>query len=157
MKLQHELKRPLPFASTEQETLLNLLRVGDQLDNRLSRHFREYGLTVSRFNVLRSLLLAERPLTCGEIGERMIQIVPAVTALVDHLEQQGLVERQRCTEDRRVVHVRITSTGKKLVDDAAKPLAELEKRLMKKLSKSEQKTLIALLEKTRGSISECDP
>ncbi len=155
MKLQHELKRPVPFASTEQEALLNLLRVGDQLDNRLSRLFREHGLTVSRFNVLRSLILAKRPLTCGEISERMIQIVPAVTALVDHLEKQGLVERERSTEDRRVVHVNVTKAGVKLVEQALAPLAELEKRLLKKLNKSEQKTLIELLEKARVSIAAC--
>ncbi|WP_146593471.1 MarR family winged helix-turn-helix transcriptional regulator [Novipirellula galeiformis] len=153
MKLQHELKRPQPFASTEQETLLNLLRIGDQLENRLSRHFREHGLTLSRFNVLRSLVLAERPLTCGEIGERMIQIVPAITSLVDHLEKQGLVKRQRCTEDRRVVYVSVTQKGRKLADQTMAPLAELEQRFLKKLNKGEQKQLIGLLEKTRGSIA----
>ena len=156
MKLQHELQRPVPYASVQQEALLNLLRTGDQLENRLSRLFRERGLTLSRFNVLRSLTLANRPLTCGEIGERMIQLVPAITSLVDHLEKQGLVERDRCTEDRRVVYVSITEKGKLLAEETMKPLAELEKQLLKKLNKSEQKTLIELLEKTRGSITACD-
>ena len=157
MKLQHELKRPVPFASTEQETLLNLLRIGDRLENCLSRLFREHGLTLSRFNVLRNLLLADAPLTCGEIGERMIQIVPAITSLVDHLEKQGLVERKRSAEDRRVVHVRITRKGRKLADDTMQPLAELESQLLKQLTKTDQKKLIGLLEKTRGSIAAaCD-
>ncbi|QDT10876.1 MarR family winged helix-turn-helix transcriptional regulator [Planctomycetes bacterium K23_9] len=156
MKLHEELKRSEPFATSEQETLLNLLRAGDQIDNRLSRLFREHGLTLSRFNVLRSLIVADRTLTCGEIGERMIQVVPAITSLVDKLEKQGLVERNRSTEDRRVVYVSITKQGKKLADQTMKPLAELEQRLMKKLNKSERKALIRLLEKTRDSISQCD-
>jgi DNA-binding MarR family transcriptional regulator len=154
MKLQHQLKRPQPFATSEQETVLNLLHVGDQLENRLSRLFREQGLTLSRFNVLRSLILADRPLTCGEIGERMIQVVPAITSLVDHLEEQGLVQRKRCKDDRRVVYVSVTAKGKSLADETMTPLGELESRLMKKLTKSEQKSLIALLEKTRDSIAE---
>ncbi len=156
MKLQLELKRPEPFATTEQEALLNLLRIGDQLDNRFSRLFREHELTLSRFNVLRGLILADRPLTCGEIAERMIQVVPAITSLVDHLEQQGLVQRKRCTDDRRVVYVAVTKKGKSLADETMKPLADLEQRMMKKLTKSEQKSLIALLEKTRQSIKDCD-
>lgn len=156
MKLQQELKRPEPFANSEQETLLNLLRAGDQLENRLSRLFRERGLTLSRFNVLRSLTLADRPLTCGEIGDRMIQVVPAITLLVDKLEKQGFVVRKRCTDDRRVVYVSVTKKGRKLADETMKPLAELEKRLLKKLNKSEQKMLIGLLEKTRDSITQCD-
>ncbi len=155
MKLQDELKRPVAFATSEQETLLNLLRVGDQIDNRVSRFFREHDLTVSRFNVLRALILSGKPLTCGEIGERMIQIVPAITSLVDHLEEQSLVSRKRCPDDRRVVHVSVTAKGKALVDKIMQPLAELEKRLMKKLTKSDQKTLIALLEKARESIADC--
>ncbi len=156
MKLQQELKRPTPFASIEQETLLNLLRIGDQLDNRLSRLFREYGLTLSRFNVLRILMLEDRPLTCGEIGERMIQVVPAITSLVDHLEKQGLVERQRCAQDRRVVHVRITRAGKKLADAAMVPLPSFEHRLLGKLSPSQLKSLNGLLEKVRESIAASD-
>lgn len=156
MKLQHELKRPLPYGSLEQEVLLNLLRIGDQLDNRLSKHFREHGLTLSRFNVLRSLVLENRPLTCGEIAERMIQVVPAITSLVDHLEHQGLVERQRCTEDRRVVHVRITKQGKKFADEVTKPLPGLENRLLGSLSRAELKSLVGLLEKVRESIAAGD-
>ncbi len=154
MKLQHELKRPVPFASPQQEALVNLLRVGDQLDNRLSRLFREHGLTVSRFNILRNLILAERPLTCGEIGERMVQLVPAITSLVDHLEKQALVERERCCEDRRVVHIQITKRGRDVADALMGPLAELEQSLLRRLTRTELKTLIALLDKTRLSISE---
>jgi DNA-binding MarR family transcriptional regulator len=155
MKLQHELKRPVPFASLQQETLVNLLRIGDQLDNRLSRFFREHGLTLSRFNVLRVLLLEDRPLTCGEIGERMIQVVPAITALVDHLEKQTFVERQRCHQDRRVVHVRITQAGKKLVAEVMQPLAGLENELLGKLSQTDLKGLCGLLETVRDSLAAC--
>lgn len=153
MKLQHELKRPVPFASVQQETLVGLLRIGDQLDNRLSRLFRELGLTLSRFNVLRILLLDDRPLTCGEIGERMIHIVPAITSLVDHLENRGLVERHRCVEDRRVVYVRITQAGRRLCDEAMVPLADIETRLLSKLNSAELKSLSGLLEKVRESIA----
>lgn len=156
MKIQQELQRSVPFASIEQETLVNLLRIGDQLDIRLSRLFREHGLTLSRFNVLRILILADRPLTCGEIGERMIQVVPAITSLVDHLEKQDLVERQRCKQDRRVVHVRITKSGKKLADAAMLPLPDIENKLLGKLSQTQLKNLNGLLEKVRASIAASD-
>ncbi|QDT04696.1 HTH-type transcriptional regulator MhqR [Rubripirellula lacrimiformis] len=156
MKLQEELKRPQPFATLQQETLLNLLRISDQLENRIARLFREYGLTLSRFNVLRNLDMAERPLTCGEIGERMIQIVPAITSLVDQLEKHELVQRTRCTEDRRVVYVAITKKGSRLAEQIMIPLLELEARLFKKMSRTEIKSLLPLLEKTRASIAESE-
>ncbi|MCR9211085.1 MULTISPECIES: MarR family winged helix-turn-helix transcriptional regulator [Rhodopirellula] len=156
MNLQQELNRPQPFRCLDQEVLLNFLRIGDQLDNRFSRLFREHGLTLSRFNILRSLALAERPLTCGEIGQQMIQVVPAVTSLVDHLCSQELVERNRCTEDRRVVHVAITEKGKQLVEDTMQPLRELEDRMLKQLSEADKQSLLQLLNRTRESISHCD-
>ncbi|WDQ17234.1 MarR family winged helix-turn-helix transcriptional regulator [Rhodopirellula sp. P2] len=156
MNLQHELNRPQPFRCLDQEVLLNFLRIGDQLENRFSRLFREHGLTLSRFNILRSLALAERSLTCGEIGEQMIQVVPAVTSLVDHLCSQKLVERKRCTEDRRVVHVTITPKGKQLVDDTMQPLKEMEDRMLQHLSKADKSQLLQLLNQTRESISHLD-
>lgn len=156
MNLQQELNRPVPFRSQDQEVLLNFLRIGDQLDNRMSRLFREHGLTLSRFNILRSLALASRPLTCGEIGQQMIQVVPAVTSLVDHLCSQELAERKRCTEDRRVVHVSITEKGRKLVEQTMEPLYELEDRMLKQLNDAEKEQLLQLLNRTRESIAQCD-
>jgi DNA-binding MarR family transcriptional regulator len=156
MKLHEELLRPAPFRTLEQEALLNLLRIGDQLDNRLERLFRLHGLTLSRFNLLRILELAERPLTCGEMSARMLQVVPAITSLVDHLEHQGLVVRERSVEDRRVVHVRITDQGKRLAAETMKPVEELEQRLMKEMKRNELKMLVELLDKTRASIAACD-
>ncbi|MCM2371937.1 MarR family winged helix-turn-helix transcriptional regulator [Aporhodopirellula aestuarii] len=156
MNLQQELKRPVPFHSLQQETLLNLMRVGDQIDNRVSRLCRENGLTVSRFNVLRNLALADRPLTCGEIGERMIQVVPAITSLVDQLEKHGLVVRKRCQQDRRVVYIAITEEGRALSEAMMPSLKQLETQLLSWLTEDELKTLIGLLEKTRGSIAAAD-
>jgi len=156
MNLQQELNRPFPFATTEQESIISLLRISDQLENRLSKFFRERGLTLSRFNVLRNLILADQPLTCGEICERMVQTVPAITSLVDHLEEQGLVERVRSTADRRVIHIAITKDGRQLADEAMQPLAGIEKRLMAGLSNKEQVVLIDLLEKARASVRACD-
>lgn len=156
MNLREELKRPVPFSSLQQETLLNLLRVGDQIANRVSRLFREHGLTLSRFNVLRNLDLADRPLTCGEIGERMIHVVPAITGLVDQLEKHGLVERRRCERDRRVVYIAITEKGHQLCEELREPLDALELRLMEGMSDDELRELIELLGKVRGSIAATD-
>ncbi|TWU55839.1 MarR family winged helix-turn-helix transcriptional regulator [Rubripirellula reticaptiva] len=151
-KLQDELKRKQPFASVEQEAILSLLRTGDQLENRLARFFREHDLTLSQFNLLRILQTEDREITCGEIAERMIQVVPAITGLVDRLERQGYVVRRRCIEDRRVVYVGITTKGIEMIQWAFDPLIELEKRTLKRMTRSDLKELIRLLEKTRASM-----
>ena len=99
-KLVKELKKKRGFDSPEQEATLGILRTSDQFENRMGRLFREYGLTPSQYNVLRILRGEGQPLPSLEIAERMIQVVPAITGLIDRLEKQELVARRRCTRDR---------------------------------------------------------
>jgi len=155
-RLQRELKKRLPFDSLEQEANLNVLRTTDLLQNRLGRFFREYGLTPSQYNVLRILRGEGKPLPSLEIGSRMIQLVPAMTGLIDRLEKQGLVNRRRCEEDRRVVYVEITPAAKKLLKRMDDPLLEMHKQLTGSLTLTELKELTRLMEKIRADIEDSE-
>jgi DNA-binding MarR family transcriptional regulator len=148
-KLQQELKKKRPFESSEQEAVLNLWRTSDQFQNRFGRLFREYGLTPSQYNVLRILRGEGKPLPCLEIAGRMIQVVPAITGLLDRLEKQGLVRRQRSSEDRRVIHVEITEQAVTILSELDRPVLNLHANLLGHLSRSEIRELNRLLEKSR--------
>ncbi len=150
-QLQRDLKKRQPFESPEQEAVLNILRTNDQFQNRFGRLFREYGLTPSQYNVLRILRGEGKPMPCLEIGERMIQVVPAMTGLIDRLEKQELVTRKRCTEDRRVIYIEITKKALDLLKKMDQPVMELHQQLVGHLSRSELKELSRLLEKARLS------
>lgn len=147
--LQRELKKKRPFESPEQEACLNLLRTNDQLENRLGRFFREHGLTSSQYNVLRILRGEGQPLPSLAIADRMIQVVPAITGLIDRLEKQGLVERRRCDEDRRIVYVALMPKGLKLLEQMDEPLNSLHNELLGHLTRAELRELTRLLEKAR--------
>lgn len=151
-RLQHELKKKRPFESPEQEAVLNILRTSDQFQNRFGRLLREFGLTPSQYNVLRILRGEARPMPCLEIAARMIQVMPAITGLVDRLEKQELVERRRCVEDRRVVYIEITDKALALLIDLDEPVMDLHRNLIGHLSRSELKELSRLLEKARQSL-----
>ncbi|MCA9127843.1 MAG: MarR family transcriptional regulator [Planctomycetales bacterium] len=148
-RIQNELKKRTAFESLPQEAILNLLRTSDLIDNRLGRLFREFGLTCSQYNVLRILRGEGHPLPSLEIADRMIQVVPAITGLIDRLEKQQLVTRRRCEEDRRVVYVEITAKARKILAQLDQPLESLHKELMANLAKGELVDLIRLLEKLR--------
>lgn len=53
----------------------------------------------------------EQEMTVGQLA-RSAELKPAtVTVLLDHLQEAGIVERHRSTEDRRVCHVSLTPKG----------------------------------------------
>lgn len=155
-RLKAELKKKRPFDSPEQEAILNLLRTNDQFQNRFGRLFREFGLTSSQYNVLRILRGEGQPMPCLEIADRMIQVVPAMTGLVDRLEKQGLVARQRCDRDRRVIYIRLTEKGSGVLSELDQPVLKLHRELIGHLTRSELRELSRLLEKARARLAETD-
>jgi len=150
--LQQELKKKHPFDSSEQEANVNILCTSDRFGNRIGRLFREYGLTTSQYNVLRILRGEGKPLPSLEIADRMVQVVPAITGLIDRLEKEDMVVRQRCTKDRRIVHINITIKAIAVLKQIDEPLLELHRSLIGHLSQKELKELSRLLEKARQSV-----
>ena len=153
-RLQRELKKQRPFDHPEQQAMLNLLRTSDQFQNRFGRLFRQYGLTPSQYNILRILRGEGGPLPCLEIASRMIQVVPAITGLVDRLARQGLVRRRRSADDRRVVYVELTTEATRLLARLDRPVLALHEQLLGHLSRAELSELNRLLEKARDSLDE---
>jgi DNA-binding MarR family transcriptional regulator len=156
-KLQHELKKKRPFDSPHQEAMLNIVRTNDQLQIRATRLFREFGLTSSQYNVLRILRGEGSPLPILEIASRTITVVPGITGLIDRLEEAGLVRRERCSEDRRVIYVALTDKAEKTLAQLDRPLANLHKQLLGGLTLAELKELSRLLEKVRQCLPAEEP
>jgi DNA-binding MarR family transcriptional regulator len=153
-RLQHEIKKKRPFTSLDQEVLLNILRTNDQLQIRLERLFRQFGLTPSQYNVLRILRGEDRPLPITEIGARTITVVPGMTGVIDRLESAGLVRRDRSAEDRRVIFVEITAKAQDVLAELDKPLIDLHAQMIGGLDDSEKRNIVRLMEKLRSSLTD---
>lgn len=149
-RIQAELKQTRPFGSLEEEAYLNVQRTSNTLNQGIADLLRQYDLTQAQYNVLRILRGAgEGGLNASDIAGRMISRDPDVTRLVDRLEKRGLVDRWRCSEDRRVVWTRISQAGLDLIGPIDAPLNELHRRLLSHMSPEKLETLIALLEEAR--------
>jgi DNA-binding MarR family transcriptional regulator len=149
MNLKSEIKQRKDFLSREEEALLNILRTGDQLSIQYSRLMRRYALSQPQYNILRILRGAGEPLPCLEVASRMITVVPAITRLMDQLDRAGLVERSRSDADRRVVYASITSAGLDVLHELDERVADLDRKLLSHMTKTELKQLSQLLEKAR--------
>lgn len=70
-----------------------------------------FGLNGIQFAVLKHLAEGSAE-TAGELCRFMHYDSGAMTRILDRLEQRGLLRRERCREDRRVVFLRLTPAGR---------------------------------------------
>ena len=100
------------FEDDLQEAFVSLLVTAGHLRQALDEACEAHGLTHDQYNVLRILRGA---LPGGhprhEIADRMIERSPDVTRFLDRLERDGLVERYKSDEDRRLSMTRVTEKG----------------------------------------------
>ena len=150
--LKDEIKQKKPFSSIQEECFLNLMRSMSVLEKPVLELMKARGTTPAQYNVLRILAGADKSgLTCGEIKERMLTRVPDLTRMIDRLLKDGLVDRTRSDNDRRVVRVVITSDGRKVATSLKPELAGLHKDMLSHMSDSELAELNALLTKIRNT------
>ena len=150
--LQNELGKRRPFEVVEQEAMLALMRTSDLLENRMARLFREHGVTPTQYNVLRILRGEGKPMPCLEVAQRMIQVAPAITRVVDQLLKLDLITKTQSDTDRRVYEIDLTPAARKLLKKMDTPVIELHKKLMETVSKSDMKELVRILELVRSGI-----
>lgn len=151
--LQDELKKRNPFDSVEQEATLAIMRTSDLLENRLARLLRESGLTPTQYNVLRILRGEGKPLPCLEVAERMIQIAPAITRVVDQLLDRRLITKKQSTEDRRVYLIDLTPKAKRLLHQLDQPVLDLHAALLAGVPRTDLNSLVRILRAARDGIA----
>jgi DNA-binding MarR family transcriptional regulator len=79
--------------------------------------FKELGGELSRTEVGLLRTLSDGPRRITELAELEALAQPTMTILIKRLEQQGLVKRQRRSDDGRVVLVDLTKKGRVALDD----------------------------------------
>src|ERR1700691_5815364 len=142
-KLQNEIGKTGPFASLEEEATLNLLRTADRLMGLCEAALKPAGITPTQYNVLRILRgVWPQGIACQEIARRMITRDADLTRLLDRLESRNLVQRQRQSGDRRVVHISITHGGLSLLAELDGPVVEMNEKLLGHIGREQLHMLI---------------
>ncbi|MEO0981423.1 MAG: MarR family winged helix-turn-helix transcriptional regulator [Pseudomonadota bacterium] len=99
--------------------LRQIIRAVDVQSKKLAR---EAGLSSPQLIVLQAIdELGE--VTTRSVSQSVSLSQPTVTAILDRLEGRGLIERYRSETDRRVVHSRLTASGRNQLR-AAPPLLQ---------------------------------
>lgn len=109
------------------------------------RNLAASGLSVSELRILKMLKAGPSPM--ARFANELYMTPASVTGLVDKLEAERLVERERGAEDRRVVRVRITPRGSARLESGLKLNNKFTTHAFKSLTREEARQLILLLDK----------
>lgn len=136
---------PTKYEGTNSEqlalnTFIKLQRAATTFQSILSRKETITPLTLSQFAVLEALYY-NGPMCVGEIGNKVLKSDGNMTLVVDNLEKQGYVERHRDVNDRRLVRVHITESGKSLIQDIMPGHVATIEQMLSVLLPEEQKML----------------
>lgn len=149
MKIEDEIQQK-KFKDDYQKLVVNLLYTSNWMNAQFELLFKNSGITLQQFNVLRILRgQYPKPSSIKLIKERMLDRMSDASRIVDKLVLKKLVIRNQCSNDRRSVDVVISQDGLNLLI-AMDVLDEKTKEILKSLSKTEIIALNDLLDKLRG-------
>ncbi|SEU24874.1 transcriptional regulator, MarR family [Stigmatella erecta] len=86
-------------------------------------------------------------LTMGELARRLGITEKTVTGVVDRLEREGHLQRERVHEDRRIVRCRLTTAGQETSEQLHRLVNEALANLLAILDGTERKALFRIIEK----------
>lgn len=138
------------FRNEYQKGIINLIYTYNWMNERMKSFFDKEDITGQQYNILRILKGAGVPISTLQIRERMLDKMSDTSRIVDRLVIKGLVKKNTCKADKRLVDVSITQKGIKLLESFNKYESEMD-AIVGNLSETETKTLNKLLDKLRQS------
>jgi MarR family transcriptional regulator, 2-MHQ and catechol-resistance regulon repressor len=121
----------------------------------VSAKVQEYGLTTPQFGVLEALYHLG-PLSLGELADKLLVTGGNVTYVMDRLEDQGLVCRERSPDDRRVIRAKLTEEGRDRIADVFQGHADFVHGLTRHLTPQEREDARSLLKKLGRGVMDSD-
>lgn len=140
---------PTHYKGSEKErraldVYIKLFRATESVSGRTAGPIIAAGLSPSQFGVLETLYHLG-PLMVSQLADKHLKSRNNFTVVVDNLEKQGLVRRERSHEDRRAVWVHLTETGQERIERIIPEHACAVARDMEVLTDEEQEQLGTLL------------
>lgn len=147
MKIEEIIKAK--FKSEHHKVIVNIRYTSNWIGAYHNKQLAEFDLSLPQFNILRILRGAGEPLSIKVVKERMLEKSPNTTRLIDKLIAKNMVDRSRCADDRRVVHIEITEKGLTILSSIDDVFDDMS--LAENITLEEATLLNDLLNKLRGN------
>ncbi|MEH7072812.1 MarR family transcriptional regulator [Neobacillus drentensis] len=124
------------------------MQTSKSIHDRIKEEMTKNKLSITEFSVL-EVLYQKGKQTIQQIGSCILVSSGSMTYVIDKLEQRGLLSRNACLEDRRVIHVRLTEDGNELMNEIMPKYHKFVNQMFDSLDFGEAETLVHLLKKVR--------
>ncbi len=114
---------------------------------------RNVNLTGPQLTVIK-MLEAFGDLSLSELSDRIRAQNSTVTGIIDRMEREGLVERSRSKDDRRVVYICLTEKGSKIAREIGVEPMEILRAALVSLNQSETRELLKISAKLAKRVRE---
>ncbi|MDQ0201738.1 MarR family winged helix-turn-helix transcriptional regulator [Neobacillus ginsengisoli] len=130
---------------------LILMQTSKAIHDRIKDEMAKNKLGITEFSVL-EVLYQKGKQTIQQIGNCILISSGSMTYVIDKLEQRGLLSRNACPDDRRVIHVILTDDGNRLMNEIMPKYNEIITNMFDSLGSDEADTLVELLKKVRNKV-----
>ncbi|MEZ0608055.1 MarR family winged helix-turn-helix transcriptional regulator [Fibrella sp. WM1] len=138
-----------PYRNEYHRLIANLHKTDGYIVNYFAQKLAPFDLSVQQYVALRRLSeVYPNSLTAGELKEKLNDLNPDLTRLVDRLVAKNLVVREVDPDNRRRVNLRLTSESIQFVEKVATEFNDFES-IVSHLTYDEVNTLNTLLTKIR--------
>ncbi|MFN2362424.1 MAG: transcriptional regulator SlyA [Marinobacter sp.] len=103
----------------------------------LDERLKDLGVTQARWTTMVYLQKGGEGLTQRELARLMAIENPTLVRLLDSLEQQGLIERRPCPNDRRARRLHLTPDGTEFMNVLTERAAKLREEMLAGISDEE--------------------
>ncbi len=132
------------------EAIVYLYTESRRLTKELARRAQLTGPQLTVVKILESI----GDLSLSELSDKIRAQNSTVTGIIDRMEREGLVQRVRSTEDRRVVHIRLTEKGSKLAGEIPIEPMEIFRSALESLTATEMRDLMKILSKVAKRVKQ---
>ncbi len=107
-----------------------------QLKCASSERLLRLGISMAQLHILYTLQRTGE-MTMSRLAEVLNVSLSNATGLIDRIEERGFVERTRVPEDRRVVLIRVTDAGRRMLDEVDAISDELLRSVFDRIGRSQ--------------------
>jgi len=104
-------------------------------------------VTAAQLIVVASLAARPDPASASELCKGISYDAGAMTRMLDRLENKGLISRERCPNDRRLVYLALTEQGQELYPRMRELSRRVQNRYLRGFTRDEARELAAYLQR----------